>query len=753
MHLNLEKFTTGDRKQDDKEPKKTKVRKRRGPGAHAIEEVFATLSNARSSGLNPPPERIILTPRSAEACLRCGVNPETLKIRDLDSFYDPDVTTAVQRMRYEAYSLRRHEEMQTLRAEKRKLLEAEDRGGVIPSRLVAISGPKRGSHSANGLPSSSSSSSATKNSSSLLNIERQRLEKVRQRQERELEQMLEFEMKMNRLQQEAADKMEREKRQHEAMERSRVRFAQELAVEKRAREIKKKAQLDAEEERRKEMATQLAARDRALAEEKARQDKVRRLEAREREEERKIKAEEHRAQTEALLRAQQTEIQTRLKELDLAEKAREEMVELQRAERATAMDARRREVTQRIRKNLRASKKLEAQRKREIQRKQAASEAVRRAHEEEERRSRELQTQQQLALEKKRQLVLEETRREEARRRQELLERQRETERNVQQVQRSQEQQRALRSEYRKLQAQLKADKVERMKRVQEYQRLEMLRRLQDTEARTQHMLNEKESLVTRRKQLAIQTKIQRDLIMRTMENVKITKKWHQASKTIEKVLNGGNTNRPGGSANVSERPKSSSGIVGRQTSLPTLSQPTTPHDHSQSKVFQPPSPPPTRTAFKFSKETQQTQNSAAGSGTAAQPYFSPYDAAPEAEPPPSYSPVLWEGLQCGVAHFGSEELGECADLCRRSRLGHRILLSRWVALLSRRSRSDTEMVLALGREKEGIPVEVLQLVDVCVEIPQFGLVRSLNVHVSGPLVLWEYTQQQLMSGAFESTL
>ncbi|CAI5733748.1 unnamed protein product [Hyaloperonospora brassicae] len=56
------------------------------------------------------------------------------------------------------------------------------------------------------------------------------------------------------------------------------------------------------------------------------------------------------------------------------------------------------------------------------------------------------------------------------------------------------------------------------------------------------------------------------------------------------------------------------------------------------------------------------------------------------------------------------------------------------------------KMVLVLGRETEGIPVDVLQLVDVCVEIPQFGLVRSLNVHVSGALVLWEYTQQQLLS-------
>ncbi|KAE9001874.1 hypothetical protein PR003_g19836 [Phytophthora rubi] len=663
MHLDLENISGADRfksqQQEEEEPKKkAKIRKRRGPRAQTIEEVFATLSNARSSGLNPPPERIVLTPRSAEACLRCGVNPETLKIRDLDSFYDPDVTAAVQRMRHEAYSLRRHEEMQALRTEKRKLIEAEDRGAgnAMPARLVAVSGSKRAakapartSDNANGPPSMSSgaSSSPKKGSSALLEIERQRLEKVRQRQERELEQMLEFEMKMNRLQQEAAEKMEREKRQHEAMERSRMRFEQELAAEKRAREIKKKAQLDAEEERRKELAAHLAARDRALAEEKARHDKLRRIEAREREEERKIKAEEHRAQTEALLQAQQMEIQARLRELDLAEKAREEMVEQQRAERAVAMDARRREVTLRIRKNLRASKKLEAQRKREIQRKQAASEALRQSHEEEERRSKELQAQQQLTLERKRQLVLEEARREEARKKEELLQRQREIDLNVQQVQKTQQNQRALRTEYRKLQAQLKLDKVERMKRIQEYQRLEMLRKMQDTEARTQHMLNEKESLVNRRKQLAIKTKIQRDLIMRTMENVKITKKWHQASKTIEKVLNGGSTNRSIGSRSPShspaksigkERPKSSSSAVGRQTSLPTLSRPTTPigagnsnQDHQQSKVFRPPSPPPTKTAFKFTKEAQEVQT---GNGSGAQPYYSPYDAVPGASLP-----------------------------------------------------------------------------------------------------------------------
>ncbi|XP_043812569.1 uncharacterized protein LOC110629722 isoform X3 [Manihot esculenta] len=51
--------------------------------------------------------------------------------------------------------------------------------------------------------------------------------------------------------------------------------------------------------------------------------------------------------------------------------------------------------------------------------------------------------------------------------------------------------------------------------------------------------------------------------------------------------------------------------------------------------------------------------------------------------------------------------------------------------------------VLVLGREKEGIPVDVIHMLDACVEIPQLGVIRSLNVHVSGAIGLWEYTRQQ----------
>jgi len=53
-------------------------------------------------------------------------------------------------------------------------------------------------------------------------------------------------------------------------------------------------------------------------------------------------------------------------------------------------------------------------------------------------------------------------------------------------------------------------------------------------------------------------------------------------------------------------------------------------------------------------------------------------------------------------------------------------------------------VVLLLGKEREGVPVELLSEVDVCLEIPQFGVIRSLNVHVSAALAIWELTKRNL---------
>jgi tRNA (guanosine-2'-O-)-methyltransferase len=45
--------------------------------------------------------------------------------------------------------------------------------------------------------------------------------------------------------------------------------------------------------------------------------------------------------------------------------------------------------------------------------------------------------------------------------------------------------------------------------------------------------------------------------------------------------------------------------------------------------------------------------------------------------------------------------------------------------------------VILLGHESEGVPAEVVDLADACVEIPMVGQGKSLNVAVAGSLVLY----------------
>jgi len=53
-----------------------------------------------------------------------------------------------------------------------------------------------------------------------------------------------------------------------------------------------------------------------------------------------------------------------------------------------------------------------------------------------------------------------------------------------------------------------------------------------------------------------------------------------------------------------------------------------------------------------------------------------------------------------------------------------------------------TRCVLVLGEEQRGIPADIIHLLDDCVEIPQLGIIRSLNVHVSASICIWEFTRQ-----------
>jgi hypothetical protein len=160
---------------------KSKGRRKKQQPVYNLEEVFNQVSNVTGSDLTAPPARIVLTPRSAEACLKLGINPEILKIRDIDSFWEPGIEPAVQRMRHEAYVQRRHETMKQCRLERKRVMNS-----VLETSGMASSGSKGGEE----MTPEMILQKQKEQSSTLIQMELARIEKMQRRQEKELEQMI-----------------------------------------------------------------------------------------------------------------------------------------------------------------------------------------------------------------------------------------------------------------------------------------------------------------------------------------------------------------------------------------------------------------------------------------------------------------------------------------------------------------------------------------------------------------------------------
>lgn len=52
---------------------------------------------------------------------------------------------------------------------------------------------------------------------------------------------------------------------------------------------------------------------------------------------------------------------------------------------------------------------------------------------------------------------------------------------------------------------------------------------------------------------------------------------------------------------------------------------------------------------------------------------------------------------------------------------------------------SDQDWIIILGNEVGGVSDELIQLADLCIEVPQYGNKHSLNISVCAGVVFWEY--------------
>ncbi len=467
---------------------------------------------------------MVLTPRSAEACLKHGVNPEVLRIRDLDSFWEVGIEPEIQRMRHEVYSHRRHEMMRIVRKERKRLmnmeLAAQERGGgasLTPAQILA---------------------QQKKQNSTLVEIEERRLAKMRRRQEKELEQMLQFEVKMNEIQEEMKRKADKEKRQEEKRIRDKEKRMRQMAEDRRIRELRRKAQEDAEEEMRRQVQEEMFQRDMKLLAQKKRADRKAKVQARINDEERARKQEEHRLMTQRLFKEQQDTLKSRADERARKEKIRMDKVEFKRSQDQAAYKQRRKEVQDRILTNLEMAKRREEKRKHDFFEKKDYHERLRAQALEEQQKDREMKNRENFLMEQKRQLALQATREKEEADREMMLQKFDNDAKFVEQLNQVRGKEHALQKERENLNKQLKLENVERIRRINEYKRLETLRKISEADRRTEEMLNRKQDIIAQRRQAGLKTKMQKDEIMSVLESSRAN--GGRAIKMLTKVLKEG---------------------------------------------------------------------------------------------------------------------------------------------------------------------------------------------------------------------
>jgi 23S rRNA (guanosine2251-2'-O)-methyltransferase len=64
------------------------------------------------------------------------------------------------------------------------------------------------------------------------------------------------------------------------------------------------------------------------------------------------------------------------------------------------------------------------------------------------------------------------------------------------------------------------------------------------------------------------------------------------------------------------------------------------------------------------------------------------------------------------------------------------------VMLEDYKNENDKPIALVFGNEVKGVQQSVLDICDIAIEIPQYGTKHSLNVSVSGGIVIWEVFKQ-----------
>jgi len=470
----------------------------------------------------------LTSPRSIEACLLEGIDPQELRALAPKDFEGQNTPKRAAQVLHQNYEIRRQRKLTELMETRSKIINRS-----APSQKMMV-------HSQSTPAGFGVEHAGERKKSGILEREIARMEKVKKRQKAEIEGILAHERHLVKLHKEAAEREERDYQKLLERKKKRAEKAA-LAAEKKAEMEMKKLELEREEEER---AKELALRDFREQQRIAKLEEQQRIQAKKmkerREKERARKAESRRLKTQRILQSLEEKADERMRKLEEADYKREMKNKKKREDALAKARKKSEDSAKRIKAAIDAGNKaLEDKRQRVADKNLLAA----KTHEERE-----------VAKEAER-LAMVQRNKEKNEHRRELLmevyekekERIRQFERHIIEnqgqladVRAKEAEHRAYMKAQRDSRIQAKVENVARRQRKEEFRRMQTLQKLEAEEQRQKKLMETRRQLTLRRKREEVDAMLRKTNLKKSMDYIRATAKWN----LIEFLDDKGNINR-----------------------------------------------------------------------------------------------------------------------------------------------------------------------------------------------------------------
>lgn len=446
------------------------------------------------------------SPKSIEACFRLGIDPLELAFRPASAFNKAGESDELKQLRFEHHEQLRQERIKSLIEERKKLLEG---GG----------GNEGGSsqHASSGNPGSVD----PEVTSAMIAKEQHKLEVLKRRQEREIQQMLQYEIARKQLLEKQQKKIDALEARAAELQRQKVEHEKAWASAQRERELQKLAE---EQELEKQAAVQAAERyrrEREMQRKEAEEARERKKQAFLREMERREKVEEARRETERILAEQEAEVARRKKAMEERDAERIKRMAVEAAERTAANAAKKKKAVERIAAALEMNASILQQKRTDFERKEAASEVRRTQLEAEQRRMDELKRQAESAKEVERSAKYQLALAREEERKMDIQQRAANKDHMLGLVNAERRATNDRKRIERELFDSLRRDKVDSIQKMQAYQRQLLLEKIMDENDKTAQLLAQRRFIQEQRKAANMTASLHRNKVNQLMDSMK----------------------------------------------------------------------------------------------------------------------------------------------------------------------------------------------------------------------------------------